>query len=67
MPGPYELTTRYLATTTLNEWKYGFHYALIVDIIFVNTNEIIDIPWVMSEQVTVKDEVFGLVNVGANG
>ena len=54
-------------TTTLNQWKYGFHDTFIVDIIFVNTNEIIDIPWGTSEQVTVKDEVFGLVNVGANG
>ena len=59
MPGRYELT--------LNQWKYGFHDTFIVDIIFVNTNEIIDIPWGTSEQVTVKDEVFGLVNVGANG
>ena len=68
MPGRYELTTNNMpVTTTLNQWKYGFHDTFIVDIIFVNTNEIIDIPWGTSEQVTVKDEVFGLVNVGANG
>lgn len=68
MPGRYELTTNNMPiTTTLNQWKYGFHDTFIVDIIFVNTNEIIDIPWGTSEQVTVKDEVFGLVNVGANG
>ncbi len=68
MPGRYELTTDNMPiTTTLNQWKYGFHDTFIVDIIFVNTNEIIDIPWGTSEQVTVKDEVFGLVNVGANG
>ena len=68
MPGRYELTTNNMPiTTTLNQWKYGFHDTFIVDIIFVNTNEIIDIPWGTSEQVTVKDDVFGLVNVGANG
>lgn len=68
MPGRYELTTSNMpVTTTLNQWKYGFHDTFIVDIIFVNTNEIIDIPWGTSEQVTVKDAVFGLVNVGANG
>ena len=68
MPGRYELTTNNMpVTTTLNQWKYGFHDTFIVDIIFVNTNEIIDIPWGTSEQVTVKDAVFGLVNVGANG
>ena len=68
MSGRYELTTNNMpVTTTLNQWKYGFHDTFIVDIIFVNTNEIIDIPWGTSEQVTVKDEVFGLVNVGANG
>ncbi|MGN0204231.1 MAG: SPFH domain-containing protein [Coprococcus sp.] len=68
MPGRYELTTNNMPiTTTLNQWKYGFNDTFIVDIIFVNTNEIIDIPWGTSEQVTVKDAVFGLVNVGANG
>ena len=68
MPGRYELTTNNMpVTTTLNQWKYGFHDTFIVDVIFVNTNEIIDIPWGTSEQVTVKDDVFGLVNVGANG
>lgn len=68
LPGRYELTTSNMpVTTTLNQWKYGFNDTFIVDIIFVNTNEIIDIPWGTSEQVTVKDAVFGLVNVGANG
>ena len=44
MPGRYELTTNNMpVTTTLNQWKYGFHDTFIVDIIFVNTNEIIDI------------------------
>lgn len=68
MPGRYELTTENMPlTTTLNQWKYGFNDTFIVDIIFVNMNDIIDIPWGTSEQVTVKDAVFGLVNVGANG
>ncbi len=68
MPGRYELTTENMPiTTTLKQWKYGFKDTFIVDIIFVNTTEIIDVPWGTSEQVTVKDSVFGLVNVGANG
>lgn len=68
MPGRYELTTENMPlTTTLKEWKYGFKESFIVDIIFVNMNEIMDVKWGTSEQVTVRDDVFGLVNVGANG
>ena len=68
MSGRYELTTENMPlTTTLKEWKYGFKESFIVDIIFINMNEILDVKWGTSEQVTVKDDVFGLVNVGANG
>lgn len=67
-PGRYELTTENMpVTTTLKEWKYGFNETFIVETIFVNTNDIIDIPWGTSEKLTIPDETFGMVNLGANG
>lgn len=67
-PGRYELTTDNMPiTTTLKEWKYGFNETFIVETIFVNTNDIIDIPWGTSEKLTIPDNTFGMVNLGANG
>lgn len=67
-PGRYELTTDNMPiTTTLKEWKFGFNETFIVETIFVNTNDIIDIPWGTSEKLTIPDNTFGMVNLGANG
>ncbi len=67
-PGRYELTTNNMPiTTTLSNWKFAFQDTFIVETVFINTNEIIDIPWGTSEQLTIKDATFGLVNIGANG
>lgn len=68
MPGRYKLNTENMPmTTTMNEWQYGFNETFVVDIIFVNTNETLGIAWGTNEQLTVRDNLFGLVNVGANG
>lgn len=67
-PGRFELITENMPVmTALSEWKYGFNESFIVDIVFVNTNEILDMPWGTSEQLTIKDETFGMVNLGAHG
>lgn len=67
-PGRYELTTENMPiVTTLKEWKYGFDETFIVETIFVNTNDIIDIPWGTSGKLTIPDNTFGMVNLGANG
>ena len=67
-PGRYELSTENMPiTTSLKEWKYGFDETFIVETIFVNKNDIIDIPWGTSGKLTIPDQTFGMVNLGANG
>lgn len=67
-PGRFELITENMPVmTALQEWKYGFNESFIVDVVFVNTNDILDMPWGTSEQLTIKDETFGMVNLGAHG
>ena len=67
-PGRYELTTENMpVVTALKEWKYGFDETFIVETVFVNTNDIIDIPWGTSGKLTLPDNTFGMVNLGANG
>ncbi len=67
-PGRYELSTENMPiTTSLKEWKYGFDETFIVETIFVNKNDIVDIPWGTSGKLTIPDQTFGMVNLGANG
>lgn len=67
-PGRYELSTENMPiTTSLKEWKYGFDETFIVETIFVNKNDIMDIPWGTSGKLTIPDQTFGMVNLGANG
>lgn len=67
-PGRYELTTENMPVlTALKEWKYGFDETFIVETFFVNTNDIIDIPWGTSGKLTIPDNTFGMINLGANG
>jgi membrane protease subunit (stomatin/prohibitin family) len=67
-PGRYELSTSNMPiTTSLKEWKYAFDQTFIVETIFVNKNDIVDIPWGTSGKLTIPDATFGMVNLGANG
>lgn len=67
-PGEHKLTTGNMPILTkLASWKYGFDSPFKADVYYVNTKQFINMKWGTSSKITMRDEVFGLIRLGARG
>lgn len=67
-PGEHKLTTGNMPILTkLASWKYGFDSPFKADVYYVNTKQFINMKWGTSSKITMRDEFFGLVRLGARG
>ncbi len=66
--GTHKLTTGNMPIlTTLMGWKYGFDSPFKAEVYYVNTKQFINQKWGTSSKITLRDQDFGLVRVGARG
>lgn len=67
-PGRYELSTNNMPVlTVLKSWKYGFKSPFKADVYFIMTDDKIHQYWGTPSKITIKDDEFGMLRVGANG
>lgn len=66
--GTHKLTTGNMPIlTTLMGWKYGFDSPFKAEVYYVNTKQFINQKWGTASKITLRDQDFGLVRVGARG
>ena len=67
-PGEHRLTTNNMPILTkLASWKYGFDSPFKADVYYVNTKQFINMKWGTASKITMRDDYFGLVRLGARG
>lgn len=66
--GEHKLTTNNMPIITkLASWKYGFDSPFKAEVYFVNTKQFINQKWGTATKVSLRDNDFGIVRVGARG
>ena len=66
--GTHKLTTGNMPIlTTLMGWKYGFDSPFKAEVYYVNTKQFVNQKWGTATKITLRDQDFGLVRVGARG
>lgn len=66
--GTHKLTTGNMPIlTTIMGWKYGFDSPFKAEVYYVNTKQFINQKWGTATKITLRDQDFGLVRVGARG
>lgn len=66
--GTHKLTTGNMPIlTTIMGWKYGFDSPFKAEVYYVNTKQFINQKWGTASKITLRDQDFGLVRVGARG
>ena len=67
-PGEHKLTTNNMPIfTKLASWKYGFDSPFKADVYYINTKQFINMKWGTASKITMRDDYFGLVRLGARG
>lgn len=66
--GEHKLTTNNMPIITkLASWKYGFDSPFKAEVYYVNTKQFINQKWGTASKVSIRDNDFGIVRVGARG